>query len=803
MVAIKSKELIDKINPNYKNKTNIKYILTEEVDDFAKVLSQFFHSVTGEYIVLFHSKTINKYDRIREQVVETRTYKCNVMVSELEILDDKGERQQNLYLIDQDYSRSLDLILFSLDFRLEASIIIRKIFLAYIFSISREVNRYSVISQIVKYEEINFMYDSYVQISLKNYQDIFVQDSIIQPQQDHIKFMHYNSYLNKKDIKISTTQFSKLLNCSYDYLGCDEATLDIVRYLMIDSFLTYDVLYDIQKLEFINQIELIHTHLYQLEHARSNPEKYPLVSVLMSTYNRDYYLLVSVQHVLQQTYVNWELIISDNGSSNPITHQILQLIQRIPRVRVLYLQSNQNSVFALNYALKQSKGEYIAIQDDDDIMMPFRLEYQINFLRNNPEYQVCASAYIAITETGIPKYYTRNYDETFAGEKTLFMILNSLAHNTFVVRMTDQMKRHFIYDHQTPFDLSLRFILLSLLENEDFRFFILPRHVTGIRDHSQKMSHNSEYYHFQKWISLKQIEISERLFPDIFENVSFQQYTSNVNNVEFEPAKLLQFSRIIGCICHQGNLQKLLTHIEQLEGLVDNFIIVYILNSSENQIMQEINDHPLFQNNHAKNTMHIINMTGKELSNYIEFEIPKIFTNLLEAKNLQDHDYILLSNTSEFINPFQLKRFYQLSQDFGIFGLRYLQSVDKEDQIYQMTKIISYHLFKNIGYKAIREYEIDENTFKLVPRFEDKLYTLFINGQYLNVYTMKDSGIFIDDCESFKQSLDSNDIQKDNALLTPSEKRKFENFYISSLAIFQPYCGINIQNQIDDEKSEL
>ncbi|CDW88062.1 UNKNOWN [Stylonychia lemnae] len=603
----------------------------------------------------------------------------------------------------------------------------------------------------------------------------FAKDSIIKPQQDPIKFMHYNSYLNKKDIKITTTQFSKLLNCSYDYLGCDEATLDFVRYLMIDTFLNQEILHDIKQLEFINQIEYIYTHLYYLEQARSNPEKYPLASVVMSCHNRDYYLLVSVQHVLQQTYVNWELLISDDGSSNPKTLQILQLIQNIPR----------------------SRGEFVAIQDDDDIMMPFRLEYQIDFLKRNPEYEVCASAYMPVTEIGVPKYYASNYVHSFDEAKALFMQVNFAAHSTFTVRMTDRMKKYYIYNHQTAYDYSLWLKLLFDLENEDIRFFSLPRHVTGIRVHSQRMSHNSyEYSHYQKWIPLKQIEIAEKISPDIYENASYQYY----QHQQFELQK-----KIFACIYHQGSLQKLLTNIGQLKDFVDNFIIVYVLTPSEYQIMNEIFNNPMFSDYQSKNTLHIIKVTGTRYKGYIDSELPNIFTRLLEDKNLQDQDYILLSNTSEFINPFQLKRFYQLSQDFGIFGLRYLQSVDKEDYLYQKTKIISYHLFRNIGYKAIREYVIDEDIFKLVPqpRFEDKLYTLFINGEYLNVNTMKDAGIFIDDCQNYQPSLANKPNYKDNTFSAPSQKRKLENFYISSNDIFQSYCGINIEDKNNYVKTEL
>ncbi|CDW76445.1 UNKNOWN [Stylonychia lemnae] len=491
-VAVKSQQILDQINLKLKAQENIiQFIETNDIDDFAKILQGIYHQINGEYIVMIHTKTQSKITRIRNQVKEAKTCKCNAIVSDLEIVNDAGKPWDNSYLIDLDYNRNLDLILFSMDFRFEVSLLLRKKYLAYILQQSPQINRYYVISEIVKSKNLYFMREAVLKISLNNYHHVFVDHSIIKPQQDADKFMLYDSYLNKRDIKIPTLQFSQLLNCSYDFLGCDEQNLGLVGYLMIDLYLNFNegLFKSLKKLkiERLNQIELIYSHLSKLEKARLNPNEHPLASVIMTCFNRDYYLLRSIQHVLQQTYVNWELVISDDGSNNPKSLQILQLVSNHPKIRVQYLYTNQNTVFGLNYAILQAKGEYFVIQDDDDIMLQTRLNYQIDFLRKNQEYELCGSPYLPVSQIGEPEYQNNNYVESFAKLKFYFLFVNYIPHSNYAIRLSDKIRKHYLYNHQTACDYSLWLKLLFEVD-ENIRFAVLPNYIGNIALHKMDTS---------------------------------------------------------------------------------------------------------------------------------------------------------------------------------------------------------------------------------------------------------------------------------------------------------------------------
>lgn len=103
-----------------------------------------------------------------------------------------------------------------------------------------------------------------------------------------------------------------------------------------------------------------------------------LVSVVISTYNRGKYLTDSIRSVLSQSMQDFEIIIVDDGSTDG-TREIVSAI-RDERIRYFY-RANAGIAASRNFAASVSRGRYTAIHDDDDIMLPWRLEKQLMALR--------------------------------------------------------------------------------------------------------------------------------------------------------------------------------------------------------------------------------------------------------------------------------------------------------------------------------------------------------------------------------------------------------------------------------------
>ena len=123
-----------------------------------------------------------------------------------------------------------------------------------------------------------------------------------------------------------------------------------------------------------------------------------LVSVIMPTYNAGKYLSGSIGSILNQTYRNLELLIADDGSTEPRTLQLLkEFSEKDPRVKVEYLNENLGSGHSRNNAIERAHGRYIAFCDCDDRWMPDKLERQIAYM-NEKDCALCSSSYLICDE---------------------------------------------------------------------------------------------------------------------------------------------------------------------------------------------------------------------------------------------------------------------------------------------------------------------------------------------------------------------------------------------------------------------
>lgn len=83
---------------------------------------------------------------------------------------------------------------------------------------------------------------------------------------------------------------------------------------------------------------------------------------------------------MNQTYHNWEMIITDDCSTDNTVSKIKSLCQIDKRIKVYQLKSNSGAATARNNSIKMASGRYIAFLDSDDMWDPHKLEIQINFM---------------------------------------------------------------------------------------------------------------------------------------------------------------------------------------------------------------------------------------------------------------------------------------------------------------------------------------------------------------------------------------------------------------------------------------
>lgn len=123
----------------------------------------------------------------------------------------------------------------------------------------------------------------------------------------------------------------------------------------------------------------------------------PLVSVIMPTYNAAQFIDEALASILCQTYKNVEIIVVDDGS----TDGTAQIVARYSGVRYLYqLNSGGFPGSPRNMGIRQSTGAYIAFLDADDVMLPDRLQAQVELLTHHCDVGLIFSNYRNFSANG-------------------------------------------------------------------------------------------------------------------------------------------------------------------------------------------------------------------------------------------------------------------------------------------------------------------------------------------------------------------------------------------------------------------
>jgi glycosyltransferase involved in cell wall biosynthesis len=126
----------------------------------------------------------------------------------------------------------------------------------------------------------------------------------------------------------------------------------------------------------------------------------PRLTLGLPTYNGEEFLAEALDALLAQTYTDFELIISDNGSSDRTGEIAREYAAKDHRVRYVHHPVNRGSTFNHNFVVEQARGELFKWVSDDDLYAPDLLQRCIDALDAHPEV-VLAHAWTAfIDETG-------------------------------------------------------------------------------------------------------------------------------------------------------------------------------------------------------------------------------------------------------------------------------------------------------------------------------------------------------------------------------------------------------------------
>jgi len=178
------------------------------------------------------------------------------------------------------------------------------------------------------------------------------------------------------------------------------------------------------------------------------------ISIIIPSYNRAHTIVKTVNSVLNQTFIDFEIILVDDGSNDNTEEILSEMLETDSRIKYFY-QENAGVSAARNHGISLSDGEYICFLDSDDY-------YEDNFLEKmydkviNHRLEVCYCGFREFNKTIIRKKKTKFLNRDFLSEYIAGIV--AITTSSFMI------KKELITNNRITF-------LENVSWGEDFEFF--------------------------------------------------------------------------------------------------------------------------------------------------------------------------------------------------------------------------------------------------------------------------------------------------------------------------------------------
>lgn len=167
---------------------------------------------------------------------------------------------------------------------------------------------------------------------------------------------------------------------------------------------------------------MVKSHLF-VYFCQLKMENIPLISIIMPCYNAEQFVAESIDSVLAQTYQNWELVVTDDNSSDSTPEIVRNYCEKDNRIKLYLPGIHQGIAQTRNHSLSKANGRFVAFLDNDDLWVPTKLEHQVQFMLDN-NLAFCYGNYELLNEDGTKKRKVIRH----AG----VMNYNKYLHNTII-----------------------------------------------------------------------------------------------------------------------------------------------------------------------------------------------------------------------------------------------------------------------------------------------------------------------------------------------------------------------------------
>jgi glycosyltransferase involved in cell wall biosynthesis len=162
----------------------------------------------------------------------------------------------------------------------------------------------------------------------------------------------------------------------------------------------------------------------------------PRVSVVLPSYNHERFVGRALDSILTQTYQDFEIIITDDGSSDRSVDLLRSYESKDSRIK-LFVNRYNRETHSLNNCIQVVQGDYIAVAHSDDEFAPSKLREQVDFLDKHPKFAAAFTAVRVVNELGqeLPNPIFDNTNRSrHEWLRHFFLNRNCLCHPSVLIR---------------------------------------------------------------------------------------------------------------------------------------------------------------------------------------------------------------------------------------------------------------------------------------------------------------------------------------------------------------------------------
>ena len=281
------------------------------------------------------------------------------------------------------------------------------------------------------------------------------------------------------------------------------------------------------------------------------------ISIGIPFYNAEDYLEDAICSVLAQTYKFWELILVDDGSTDKSLSIANKYADNDDRIRVFSDGKNRKLPFRLNQIIKESKYDFIARMDADDLMSSTRLEKQINYLHENLSIDLVSAGVFSLKNDLALVGYRTTSSEKVINKVDAVMGSTGIIHASILARKSWFERNKYNKDNLLAEDYEL---WLNAFLNNDLKAGFIEEQLY--------------YYREEQNIKLNKLLTAYSTQIKIIKHLSsnFLSFSEKVKYISKIRAKIIiakgLFALNLDGLLHKRRIQK--ENIQELKNLLNN-----------------------------------------------------------------------------------------------------------------------------------------------------------------------------------------------------------------------------------------